>query len=57
MKLRKLIEGLNFFERERIPNEIRLVGIVTFLDEENGQNPLRNLSSFTHCNLEMGKEV
>jgi len=31
MKLRELIEELNLFERERIPTEIRLLGIAIYI--------------------------
>ncbi len=59
MKLRKLIEELNLFERERIPTEVGLLGIATYsnLQRENCQNPFRDSSSFSYSNMEMDKEV
>ena len=31
MKLKEIIEELNLFERERVPNDIRILGIATYI--------------------------
>ncbi|WP_457549207.1 hypothetical protein [Archaeoglobus sp.] len=44
MRLRKLIEELNLFERERIPNEIRLFGIATYIQTSSTRRTAKILS-------------
>ena len=44
MKLRKRIEGQNLFERERIPDEVRLLGIATYIQTSSTRRAAKILS-------------
>ncbi|MBC7109433.1 MAG: IS6 family transposase [Archaeoglobi archaeon] len=44
MKLKKLIEELNLFERERVPTEIRILGIATYIQTSSTRRTARILS-------------
>ena len=46
MKLKELIEGLNLFERERIPTEIRILGVAIYIQTSSTRRTARILSEF-----------
>ena len=46
MKLKKLIEELNLFERERVPTEIRILGIATYIQTSSTRRTAKILSEF-----------
>ena len=46
MKLKKVIEELNLFERERTPTEIRILGIATYIQTSSTRRTARILSEF-----------
>jgi len=46
MKLRELIEELNLFERERIPTEIRLLGIAIYIQTSSTMRTAKILSEY-----------
>jgi len=60
MKLRKLIEELNLFERKRTPTEVRILVIATYiqlLQQEELPKSSQKFTSFSHDYLEVDKEV
>ena len=44
MKLKELIEGLNLFERERVPTEIRILGIAIYVQTSSTRRTAKILS-------------
>ncbi len=46
MKLKEIIEELNFFERERVPNNIRILGIATYIQTSSTRRTAKILSEF-----------
>jgi len=46
MKLKKLIEELELFERERTPTEIRILGIATYIQTSSTRKTAKILSEF-----------
>ena len=46
MKLKKLIEELNLFERERVPTKIRILGIATYIQTSSTRRTAKILSEF-----------
>ncbi len=44
MRLRKLIEELNLFERERIPSEVRILGIATYIQTSSTRRTAKIIS-------------
>jgi len=46
MKLKELIEGLNLFERERTPTEVRILGIATYIQTSSTRRTAKILSEF-----------
>ena len=46
MKLKKLIGELNLFERERVPTEIRILGIATYIQTSSTRRTAKILSEF-----------
>ena len=60
MRLRKLIGGVKLFERGRIATEVRILGIATYIQNlrrEERPKFSQRFISFSHSNLEVGKEV
>jgi hypothetical protein len=49
MRLKRLIEELNLFERERIPTEIRILGIATYIQTSSTRRTAKILSE-SGCN-------
>ena len=46
MKLKELIEELNLFERERVPNDIRILGIATYIQTSSTRRTAKIISEF-----------
>ncbi|ADC66057.1 transposase IS240-A [Ferroglobus placidus DSM 10642] len=46
MKLKKLIEELELFERERVPNDIRILGVATYVQTSSTRRTAKILSEF-----------
>ncbi len=46
MKLKELIEELELFERERIPTEIRILGIATYVQTSSTRRTAEIISIF-----------
>ena len=46
MKLKKVIEKLNLFERERTPTEVRILGIATYIQTSSTRRTAKILSEF-----------
>lgn len=46
MKLKKLIDDLNLFERERTSTEIRILGIATYIQTSSARRTAKILSEF-----------
>ncbi len=46
MKLKEIIEELNLFERERVPNNIRILGIATYIQTSSTRRTAKILSEF-----------
>ena len=46
MKLKELVEELELFERERIPNDIRILGIATYIQTSSTRRTAKILSEF-----------
>ncbi|MCD6494080.1 MAG: hypothetical protein J7K36_09880 [Archaeoglobaceae archaeon] len=44
MKLRKLIEELNLFQRERVPTEVKILGIATYIQTSSIRRTAKTLS-------------
>ena len=60
MKLKELIEKLELLERERVPNDIRILGITTYIQVSSTRKTAKILSEsrfVLHSCVEVDKEV
>jgi putative transposase len=46
MKLKELIGELNLFERERVPNDVRILGIATYIQTSSTRRTAKIISEF-----------
>jgi len=57
--VKEIVKELKVFERDKIPLEIKILGIATYVqfNEEDGKNPFRIPSCFSQCSSQVGEEA
>ncbi|WP_290899742.1 hypothetical protein [Ferroglobus sp.] len=55
MKLKELVKELELFERERVPNDIRILGIATYIQTSSTRRTAEIISDSSPSNATVWK--